>query len=208
MSAVTPLARAAATACAALLLSGCTFTNPQTTQASYAPGDGEDIKALGAGIVVSALMVVAADEGEPGRLVARVANDSPEDLRISFTGEGVDEVVSAPAQDTLVVGEPEDEEAVEIIIDAVPVAPGLLLPMTLAVEGGNSVDVQVPVLDGTLSEYEAYLPSPEAPEPEGGATGTEDEQGGGEAGAGGAAGPEDEPNGGSAPTGPVPTPTD
>ncbi len=172
------------------MLSGCTFTNPQTTQASYAPGDGEDVKELGSGIVVSALMVVTADEGEPGRLVARVANDTPEEVRLSFTGEGLDEVVSAPPQDTLVVGEPEDQEAVDIIIDSVDAAPGFLLPMTLAVEGGNSVEVQVPVLDGTLEQYQAYLPSEESPEAAGGATGTEDEAGGGEAGAGGAAGPE------------------
>ena len=82
MDPVTPLARARAAAALAAAattgptlaltraLTGCTFTNPQTTQKPYIPGDGQDVS-LGVGVRIGSLMVVTADEGEPGRLVAR-----------------------------------------------------------------------------------------------------------------------------------------
>lgn len=180
-----PLAAAVAAlvlATGPVLLAGCTFTNPQTTTVSYVPGDGQDLSV--GDVVISSLMVVTADEGQPGRLVARVVNAATEPRQVTITGEGLDEVVTAPPQDTLAIGDPDDPEALDILIDAVSAAPGRLVPITLTVdrpEGPETAEIGVPVLDGTLEQYAPYLPtptpvettSPSGPTPGGGGNQTE-----------------------------------
>ena len=63
----------------------------------------------------------------------------------------MDEVVEAPPGETVAVGEPEDPDGVDVIIDEVSTAPGLLMTMTVAVTDGESAELGVPVLDGALA---------------------------------------------------------
>lgn len=154
--------RAAALLTASLLLGGCTFVNPQTTQEPYVPSDGQNVS-LGGEVRVASLLVVAAEEGEPGRLLARVVNGSPEEQRVTITGEGLDESVTVPPQATVAIGEPGDPEALDVVIDAVSERPGQLVELTIVREGegGETLEVGVPVLDGSLEQYAPYLPTAE-----------------------------------------------
>ncbi len=166
--------RGAAVLAASLALGGCTFVNPQTTQEPYVVSDGQGVS-LGE-VRVASLLVVAEEEGQPGRLVARIVNGTPDEQRVTITGEGLDETVTAPPQETVAIGEPGDEDAVDIIIDAVSRRPGQLVELTLVREGGETLEVGVPVLDGSLEQYAPYLPTAEptggaAPTPGGGGTG-------------------------------------
>lgn len=136
-------------------VSGCSFTNPQITAQPYLPADGEVVD-LGDGVVVASLHVVTRAQGEPGVLLARVVNASNEPRRVSFTAEAFDEVVTVPPEETLEIGGVE-EGSTPVLIESVTEAPGLLLPVVVAVEGGATEEVQVPVMDGTFEYYEPYL---------------------------------------------------
>ena len=184
--------RAAALAAAALVLSGCTYLNAQTTQEPYVPTDGQAVS-LG-DVRVAQLLVVSEEEGQPGRVVARIVNATPDEQRVTISGEGLDETVTVPPQETVAVGEPGDPEAVDVVIDAVSGRPGQLVTLTLAREGegGETVEVGVPVLDGSLEQYAPYLPSAEPTTTPGGDAPTP--------GSGGTGAPQTPPPGGDAPT--------
>ena len=153
--------RAAAVLAASLVLSGCTYLNPQTTQDPYVPTDGQAVS-LGE-VRVASLLIVSEAEGEPGRLVARVVNGTAEEQRVTITGEGLDESVTVPPQATVAIGEPGDPDALDVVIDAVSERPGQLVELTIVREGegGETLEVGVPVLDGSLEQYAPYLPTAE-----------------------------------------------
>lgn len=154
-------ARAALRVAAAALLpllavGGCTFVNPQITTKDYQPADGLDVE-LDDGIIVTQLLVVTREEGDPGSVVARVINETSDPQRVSFTAEGLDETLTVPSGEVLALGGVA-EGSEQVIIDSVAEAPGLELEMEVALEGGVTQQLLVPVLDGTLEEYRPYLP--------------------------------------------------
>lgn len=151
---------AAAAASLSAAVSGCTFTNPQLTAQPYLPADGQVVD-LGDGVVVSSLHVITRAQGEPGVLLARVTSGSPEPRQVAFVAENLDEAFTVPPNETLEIGGVEPGSAL-VVIDPVTEAPGLLLPMTVAVEDGTTEEVRVPVMDGTLEYYEPYLLPPQS----------------------------------------------
>lgn len=145
----TALLSAAATA---LLLSGCSFTSPYTTQMDYAPSDGVLVK-VSDEVRVENLLVLTPDEDATDLLIGFVVNDSrtdPVDVTLA-DGEG-GELWSGTLEPESTVNL--NDEPVELDKGATP---GSTVPVTVSAEGVDTVAAQAPVLDGTLPEYADYL---------------------------------------------------
>lgn len=146
-------ARALAVAVVAVLLAGCSFVNPILTQKNYAPSDGArfvagDLEALN-------LILVAEDEQGPATLVGTLHHRGSEPLEVSVTiDDGDPVVVTVPANGSVRISPFDDDTEISGIAS---VAPGLLAPIQVQWEGTGTRTVQVPVMDGTLSQYRATV---------------------------------------------------
>lgn len=137
----------------ALLLTGCSATNPITTQADYAASDG--IRAELGDLRLGNLLVLTSAEGEPGTLIGSVSNDGDQDAAVDITVGESTTGLDVGARSSVVLGT-EDGEQVEI--DSVPAPPGALVDVTVTSDVGGTMTVRVPVLDGTLPEYTDLIP--------------------------------------------------
>lgn len=136
----------------ALALSAC---SPITTDAPYAASDG--IRAQVGDLEVLNLMIVSEGDGAAGRLLGAVSSSAADSSTLTITAQdgSLEIPVRLDAGQTVnfsADGERED-------ITSVSVAPGANLPVTLTDSSGESVDVYVPVLDGTLGEYTDSVPA-------------------------------------------------
>ncbi len=138
-----------------LALAGCSATNPITTSEAYNVVDGVQAD-LGGDVAARNLLLFTSEEGAAGTMSGALANQSREDLEVELAPEGADPVtIEVPAGRTVLLGH-EDGEDVEL--DAVEAAPGAHLTVTVTTQAGGSIDVPVPVFDGTLPEYAEMVP--------------------------------------------------
>jgi hypothetical protein len=151
---------AASIALAAALLvgtTGCTFGAEIATQKDYDPSDGVGAE-VGELAIRNALLI--GETGDELNLVMTVASSADVDRRLTVQweadGERVTEAVVVAAGDRTRVGGPEDET--QIVIAGSGAAIGGLVPVFFAYNGAEGVEVLVPVLDGSLPEYELYIP--------------------------------------------------
>lgn len=151
----------------ALVLAGC---SPITTQGAYAASDGARAE-LADQVRAENLLIVAAAEGDPGVLAGGVTNlgSTPTTVSVSVGEQTVE--LPIEAGHTVLLGAPDAQESAtmrraDVIVEAVPGPPGSLVPVALSTPESGSMTVSVPVLDGTLPEYAALLPTlvPETPD--------------------------------------------
>ncbi len=146
---------ATAVAVTALVLAGCSATNPITTAIPYNVVDGV-AESVSEDVGVRNLIVFAAEEGAPGVLVGAVANGGREDVEVTLSPEGAAPVtLDVPARGTVLLG---GEEGETVELDSVGAAPGSLLTITASTPGGGDVPIRVPVFDGSLPEYADLVP--------------------------------------------------
>lgn len=156
------VARRAAVAPLALALvaglSACSATNPITTADDYAASDG--VRAELDDLRLGNLLVVAESQGGAGTLIGSISNDGSQDVRVSIGAAGQEAAaeIAVDARATVLLT-PDGGEGVELT--DLPVAPGQYLDLEVAVDGGGSTTIAVPVLDGTLPEYADLVPQPE-----------------------------------------------
>ena len=145
---------------AALVLAGCSATNPITTAVDYEASDGAgttlgDVRVLN-------MLVVTEDLGAPGVLSGALANGSGEDEDVTLAvGDAAPVRVTVPAQGTVLIGAaqaPQRYTAVDVPLAEVDARPGGMTTLTIATGSNGTVDLQIPVLDGALPEYAALLP--------------------------------------------------
>lgn len=145
---------------AALGLSGCSVTNPIQSQADYAPSDG--VRVTVGDLIVQNLLVVSAGEGEPGNVSGAISNEGQDDARVGLALEDGTEIGSLtvePGQNLLIgVDEALTAETTELRVDEVPAPPGAMIQVTITSDRGGATTTPVPVLDGTLEQYEHLLP--------------------------------------------------
>lgn len=136
-------------------LAGCSATNEITTQLDYAASDG--VRATIGDVTAENLLVITAGKGEQGALQGAFTNRGSADVDVTLTTEDNTELASVPvaAGSTVLLGGTRGE----LVTFTTPVAPGAVLPVTLSTGSAGSEAVSVPVLDGTLSEYTALVPT-------------------------------------------------
>ena len=139
----------------ALALSGCSLAAKITTSKPYSPSDG--VRAEVGPVLAQNLLIITPAEGDEAVLVGSLTNTS--DARVGVVlaranGEGQDVTVLVEGHDTERIGVAPGRT---LVVAASQVAPGGLSEVKLSVTGGESVTVSVPVVDGTLPEYQAVL---------------------------------------------------
>ena len=147
---------------AGLALAGCSATNPITTQDQYSASDG--VRFTIGDVRGSNLLVLTAAEGDPGTLQGGLINEGSEDRSVTIAIGDEETVVELGPRETVLlgVGRAAEDGFAEVTFPAIDVPPGGLVPVTLSTPEDGSIDVQVPVLDGTLPEYASDVPT--APE--------------------------------------------
>jgi hypothetical protein len=144
---------------AALMLAttGCTLSAEIATQKDYDPSDGVGAE-IGELAVRNALLI--GDTGDALNLVMTVVSAAEVDRLLTVQwltdGERVSEDIVVTSGDRTRIGGPTDE--VQIIVSISDVTIGGLVPLFFSYAGAEGVEVMVPVLDGSLPEYELFVP--------------------------------------------------
>lgn len=154
-------AAAAAMAVLALGAAGCGAINDQATAQTYDPSDGVSVHDL-AGTESRNLMLVTNGATEPSRLIGSVINNGSKATSVSFDVNGktvsvnVDAGKSVSLQDADLTQQltfpASGDKGVEKTV-----APGLQVKTAVSA-GGKEASVNVPVVDGSLTEYAKYVP--------------------------------------------------
>lgn len=147
----------AAVAVSVLAVTGCTFVTPIATQKPYDPSDGvgADIGDLG----LRNVLLIANDSRE-ATLVMTVVNNSDDDivLNLQYGDAGARTTEALPlagGQTRTRVG---DDDGTTIIVSDPTMSLGALFPIYAEYGNVPGEVILVPVLDGTLAEYELYVP--------------------------------------------------
>ena len=147
----------AAIAITVLALTGCTFFTPIATQKPYDPSDG-----VGADIGDLALrnILLIANTSNEATLVMTVVNNADQDIVLNLqygdAGARVTETLTViGGQSRTRVG---DEDGTTIIVSDPTMTLGALFPIYAEYGSVPGEVILVPVLDGTLPEYELYVP--------------------------------------------------
>jgi hypothetical protein len=129
----------------ALTLTGCSA--PEESMNAIANGEDGQV----GDIELRSMLLVSAAEGEPGRLLGTLVNPSSSDVDVTISDTDDQVTVTVPADSQY----PLDTN--EQIFSTVEEPPGALTEISLA-SSSESTALQIPVLDGTLDQYEPYLP--------------------------------------------------
>ncbi|MCC3270904.1 hypothetical protein MUG94_02080 [Arthrobacter gengyunqii] len=149
-------AAAGVIALAVLGVSSCSAVNEQATVREYSPSDGI-VENVG-DVELRNILMVSNGGGEEGRLLGTVVNASSEDIEFSLATGGTTLRWNIDAGDKVVF---EDALAAEVTVPNVDTVPGTGLRGD-ASNGTETVEVNIPVVDGTLADYREYLPVPSA----------------------------------------------
>ena len=152
LSAASALGAVLALSILALSLSGCALTAQVTTGKPYSPSDGID--ATVSSVVAQNLLLVTTGEGEPAALLGALYNDSGDAVTVQVTVAQQNVSFTIPAKSTVILGLADGNQ--EFITES-PVAPGLTADVTITVANRASSTKPLPVLDGTLPEYQGVL---------------------------------------------------
>jgi hypothetical protein len=147
-----PVAVGAVVALAAVL-SGCSATNPITTEEPYSASDG--VRATLGSVTAENLLVIAAEADGPGAVQGALTNRGDDADTVDLVLGGDSEQLRLGAGETLLLGGTEGEE----LVLTTPAAPGAVADLALRTAADGEIAFQVPVLDGTLPEYADLVPS-------------------------------------------------
>lgn len=137
-------------------VSACGYIAPQQTTQIYSASDGIRLD-LG-NIELRNILIVTSGTDKPGRILGAVFNTADKPIQVNFRGSD-----GAQSQVTVEPGTPYylNESNDASILSSVSEPAGGLEAVTITqngVKGPGSGEAKVPVLDGTLEEYKAYVP--------------------------------------------------
>lgn len=155
-AASTTLKRAGAgVALAAAMLSatGCGYIYKQPTTINYAPSDGvkTDVK----DVHLRNIMLIAENKDSDGRVLGTIVNNGSDEATVKFAFTSGTKSVTVPAGKTVRL----EDNAHKFIVSPAGEDPGKLLSDTKISVGSDTSTINIPVLDGTLDEYQEYLPN-------------------------------------------------
>lgn len=133
---------------------------PAQTAHYYGASDGTRV-ALDSGTLEVINMMVVVDSDGTGYLLGAVHNDSTQDHTATLTTQdgSLNEAYQIPAGGTINLST--DTEIP--VLDTVSVPSGANLTVTLSDSAGDSHDIPVPVLEGSLPEYQEFLETQNLP---------------------------------------------
>ena len=144
---------------AALLLAttGCTFSAPIATEKVYDPSDGVGTQ-VGELLVRNALLI--GDDPDTLNLVMTIVNQGTTDRRLevqwSAGGERITESAFVTANGRTAFG---GVDQPQVLVTGSTNIIGGLVPIFFSYGSAPGVELLVPVLDGSLPEYELLVPS-------------------------------------------------
>lgn len=139
-----------------LSVTGCGYITPQETTKIQNVTDG--INANVGPLQLRNMVIVSTGENKPGRLIGAVFNSSSQSVTLTVRGAtGSETSVPVKANGETLLTEASDPA----MLSTTGGQPGSLVQLNFSESGTNqSQDVKIPVLDGTLKEYQQYLPTP------------------------------------------------
>ncbi|MFE4838112.1 hypothetical protein ACFRAU_25965 [Arthrobacter sp. NPDC056691] len=145
---------AAALSVGLLALTGCGYVNAQQTSHQYAASDGT--RADVGPVQLRNMLIVSAGENQPGRVIGAVYNSSSKDVKVTFKGaEGAQTEVPVKQNSYTLLNQSTDAAT----LSTTGGKPGTVVDVQVTEDGTNvNKTVKIPVVDGTLKEYAAYLP--------------------------------------------------
>ena len=151
---------------AALVLgtTGCSMISPQATTIHYAAAEGVNVPDSSGPVQIRNVFFVVDEDGTTANLVGAFVNETPEAQTATFQiGDGSDIYpVQLKPETTVSFGNKGGEQ---MRIDGFTGKLGGTVPVVFQ-SGGETAEVQVPVLDGTLDYLEDAVPEPaESPTP-------------------------------------------
>ncbi|PKQ18705.1 MAG: hypothetical protein CVT68_02040 [Actinobacteria bacterium HGW-Actinobacteria-8] len=146
-------AKVAAVALGAMLsLSSCALTASITTSKEYDPSDGTG--AVVGDVRAQNLLLVTTAEGEPATLVGYLYNGGGTEATVNITVGATDRTYSIAPMGSVQLGLSDGSEA---FITTSPANPGLVGSYTVSVADSAATTGTLPIVDGTLPEYQAVL---------------------------------------------------
>lgn len=138
-------------------LTGCTFSAEIANLQPYDPSDG--VATTMDDVAVRNALLITGD-GKDANLVMTVVNTTGEnvDLRVQYGPSGArqTDIIALPAQPELFqVG---SDPANQLIISDEGILAGSLFPVYFQHGDAQGEIIEVPVLDGTLAEYQLLIP--------------------------------------------------
>ncbi|AXR74125.1 MULTISPECIES: hypothetical protein [Auritidibacter] len=131
--------------------SGCMFINDQATTMDYAPSDGVQVEV--SDMAIRNLALVSDEPNGAGRFIGSLDNRSDAEATVTIKVGSDSATWTVPAGERIALED--DENAV--VIDNTTGAPGEMVDSEVE-SMGDSADLQVSVLDGTLQEYRQFVP--------------------------------------------------
>ena len=159
--------RAATTVVLAALVvigtSACTYLTPQSTVKTVDASDGIN-ETIGSLDVRNAMLLT--DDGETASFLVNLINNGDTGITVNVQYQASDDTkvnrdVFVNPQSVKSYGGP---DAQQIVFDDIDTPAGSLLPVYIQYGDESGKQLQVPVLDGTLTSYAGLLPSPAATE--------------------------------------------
>lgn len=141
----------------ALGLSGCSLFAVHQTLHPYDASDGVSVT-VGDVRIINAL--VFTEDGQDGNFAGAAVNTGSDDVDLTLQylsdGDKVNVDIEVPAGETVHFG----GEDAQVLLPAIDTAPGALLKIYFQYADKPGKQIEVPVLDTELEEYDGLLPSP------------------------------------------------
>ncbi|MBP1327047.1 hypothetical protein JOF28_002279 [Leucobacter exalbidus] len=142
----------------ALGATGCSLIAPQGTLEPYAPSDGVEVTIEG--VDVRNLMLIADESGENFNVVFTAYNRTGADSDVTMTFVTEDSETASASfvlpEGTTAFGNPAAPET-PVLVSIPDLVIGSTINAYFQVEGAAEAEHKVPVLDGTLAEYQDYV---------------------------------------------------
>lgn len=138
-------------------VSGCAFITPQATEIHYQASDGTEANV---GPLQLRNFVIISDDGVHGTLVGAISNTSNQTVTTElkyFNAAGVQDhvIVSVDSLGVTPVG----YDGTSGALSDIKTAPGELFPVYVQYGTDEGVEMDVPVLDGSQSQFATFVPT-------------------------------------------------
>jgi hypothetical protein len=133
---------------------GCSYDNPAET-AKITPATNGIHTVVGP-MKLADMLILSHELEQPGRLMGTVFNTSSTDAVVTISvASGPKLSIPVKAHGYTSLAQPP-----AMMLDSTAGAPGSMVTVRVSEDStGTSADVQLPVLDSTLSEYQSYMPA-------------------------------------------------